>query len=437
MFERFAENRLRYEKGQIFPFAVALIVIMLIFAMLTVNIGQISMFKTDTSNAADAAALAGASVLSGTLLGFGLKSDMMAGFMVVSVVAIIIDLVRVIGAPAAIATYIAYFISELTDYFQALWDGQMAWSNAKKTAISYAYQNAGVDEPRPTFKEFVQNAYHINDLNSLPPPVIDQYYQEYIRGETGNARRFSRSGFSQFMDHQKTGYWHFGEIAPGKMSDALITSGYGWTQNNDATFATSYNPDTHTHNDYHNYDNFVEVRVIGAMMYPLAIYDPSHALVDALSDKIEDMFNLDSLPRWLRWLGRAVIKGLLLGIAGAIFKFLPAGLTFTDGMEKPIDNNPLQVTVTHYKKEHNLGIWKFRYGKKPEGPALGGIWSQAQSHAFREHAGDSVLEETIEPTFFASLGDLIEAVFGGEDASDWRWFNTERHLFETELQGVK
>ena len=78
MLNCFCANKTAYHKGQIFPFMLAVVAVLVIMFMITFNLGQIGFFKTDTSNAADAGALAGSSVISGALLGLGLGNDAMA-----------------------------------------------------------------------------------------------------------------------------------------------------------------------------------------------------------------------------------------------------------------------------------------------------------------------------------------------------------------------
>jgi len=63
MFIYFNENKLAYHKGQLAPFFIVFIIILLIAALVTVNIGKVGLIKTHTSNAADAGALAGGSVM--------------------------------------------------------------------------------------------------------------------------------------------------------------------------------------------------------------------------------------------------------------------------------------------------------------------------------------------------------------------------------------
>lgn len=63
MFRFFHKNKMQGNKGQMMPVFILVLVILLIMAMVTVNLGKISLMKTDTSNAADAGALAGGSTM--------------------------------------------------------------------------------------------------------------------------------------------------------------------------------------------------------------------------------------------------------------------------------------------------------------------------------------------------------------------------------------
>ena len=63
MFIYFNKNKLAYHKGQLAPFFIVFIILLLIAALVTVNIGKIGLIKTHSSNAADAGALAGGSVM--------------------------------------------------------------------------------------------------------------------------------------------------------------------------------------------------------------------------------------------------------------------------------------------------------------------------------------------------------------------------------------
>lgn len=63
MLVRFAENKCQYRKGQLIPFFIAIIAILIVASLIIVNIGKTSLTKTDTANACDAGALAGATAM--------------------------------------------------------------------------------------------------------------------------------------------------------------------------------------------------------------------------------------------------------------------------------------------------------------------------------------------------------------------------------------
>lgn len=65
MFIFFHQHKLRHKKGQLVPIFIVVLTVLLIMAMITVNLAKISSIKTDSSNAADAGALAGGSVMAG------------------------------------------------------------------------------------------------------------------------------------------------------------------------------------------------------------------------------------------------------------------------------------------------------------------------------------------------------------------------------------
>lgn len=66
MFNYFHKNKLRYEKGQLAPFFILILVALITMAMVTVNLSKVASIKTESSNAADAGSLAGGSVMAKT-----------------------------------------------------------------------------------------------------------------------------------------------------------------------------------------------------------------------------------------------------------------------------------------------------------------------------------------------------------------------------------
>ena len=69
MFIYFNQYKANYRKGQLAPFFIAFIILLLVAALVAVNIGKIGIFKTYTSNAADAGALAAGSVMASVFNG--------------------------------------------------------------------------------------------------------------------------------------------------------------------------------------------------------------------------------------------------------------------------------------------------------------------------------------------------------------------------------
>jgi hypothetical protein len=417
---RFFKNKARYDRGQLFPYLIAILVAVLTVAMITVNLGQLGIFRTDTSNAADAGALAAASTLSSYLLGIGFQSDQMCGVMLVEGVVIILAICSVSGIPAGVAAYIALTIKQYVTYFKAMEDGKMAWSNAKKAALQYAFQNVGVDEPRPTFKSFLDKVYGISDPNSLSAGQIKYYNSIYALGDDPSAsestrrniKKYSQTGFSRFMEG--SWYWNdgkWGEIKPGNIAPAIVTNGYGWNANGLNSFDSGSD-------DWDSFENSVKVQVMGNIMYPLSMYNPVEELWDNIKDWIEEKIKL---PWWLEWLDDAMTF-LIWPVAGLLSELLPGGLMMGDGSTADLvnntDNNHITVTVDREKHDNNLGLWRFRYGT---------VKSQASAHTYRD-TGDN----DIKPMLFEDLADYVGELFSGGGWS-YEWFKTEKHLFETEL----
>lgn len=63
MFTYFHGHKLKYNKGQMAPFFIAVLVIIIIMGMVTVNLSKVALTKTESSNAADAGALAAGAVM--------------------------------------------------------------------------------------------------------------------------------------------------------------------------------------------------------------------------------------------------------------------------------------------------------------------------------------------------------------------------------------
>jgi hypothetical protein len=447
MFKKISENKTKYKNGQVFPFLISLLCVLIIMIMITVNLGQIGVFKTDVSNAADSAALAGASVLSGTLLGLGLRSDVMAGKGIISFIAGVIALCT-LNTPqrfiTSIAIWVSHLVSGISEFLMAFSDAKMGWTNAKQAALQYAFQNVGIDEPRPSFKKFVKKAYpHLPDIKDLSPSELQTYYGEYLRGESANARKFGLSGFSYFIQDSRTGFWNedtFGKIHPESMSLGVIQQGYGWEQDltepenfyssysNSVIGFTNLKPGVGTYTDY---NNWVDVMVEGNVLYSLDLL----ALGDLLPDWVEIAISvLVGVLVGIYVAGEFaalpilnIIIGVILGIIAAAlvyiaFEIMSIGLRLADRDGNDIEENettgnPIKVIVRRYRQPQNLGLWNFRYGI---------VAAQSSGHAYRENES-----QTIQPTLIAKLEDLVSNLTKPD--FDWGWFETGRHLFETRI----
>ena len=78
-FNYFHQHRSQYHKGQLAPFFIVLIVVLIIAALVTVNIGKIARTKTYSGNSTDAGALAAASTLAYALNYVATANEKMEG----------------------------------------------------------------------------------------------------------------------------------------------------------------------------------------------------------------------------------------------------------------------------------------------------------------------------------------------------------------------
>lgn len=433
MFEYIGRNKAAYNKGQIFPFLIAVMAVLIILVMITVNMGQISMFKTDVSNAADAGALAGASVLSGALLGFGLRGEYLTGGLIPKIVGAVLLIISVVGIPMGIALIVGIIVDMLTSYITGMGEGIMAWASAKQAALQYAYSNIGVDEPKPTFEYFLQRVYHVDDPMSINEGLRRTYYANYIRGDDPSApttvrksiKKWTQPGFSRFIEKKNDGFAKdIGDINPSNYAPALITTGYGWTVEEiggKTRVKNCFDEDRVDH--YKDYQNWVEVEVMGSVMYPLEGYVPVmsqwnnmiHEILDFIADNI-------SLPDWLEWVEEEIldfIDDCVEWIFGT--KFITFGFTFPDEYQS-IDDNPIIVKASRHKDKQNLGLWLFDYGT---------VTSWASGHAFHETP-----QYTIQPMteIVSQIEKCIEA--WGECTINYDNTLSRWHLFETKLKNA-
>ena len=220
MYIWFNENRGNYQRGQIAPFLIAMTAVMIVLFMITANLGKIAEYQIDVSNAADAGALAAASVLSGQLLGLGLRSDAMAGYALIAFIFIAYALIIRDKFPGdlvvALMMYIVTMIHQYVEYITCLGQARIAWTTAKKTGVQYAFSNMGISEPKPIFQEFMRNVYNLSpeQVDAMSPSQLRPYYDIYTTGDdpkqSNDTRlliKWNTSGkYSLFMSEDEGGY---------------------------------------------------------------------------------------------------------------------------------------------------------------------------------------------------------------------------------------
>lgn len=74
MLKYFYKNKLRYDKGQLAPFFIVILVVMIIMAMVTVNLSKVAFTKAESANAVDAGGLAAGSVMANLFNAIGKAS---------------------------------------------------------------------------------------------------------------------------------------------------------------------------------------------------------------------------------------------------------------------------------------------------------------------------------------------------------------------------
>lgn len=156
------------KKGQIAPFLIAVIVILLIALMVTVNLGKISLTKTSTANSADAGALAGASTMAN---GLNAIKDISAG-MFADFIATQAALAMCPKCWKAWVTYGAHVASQWALYAYAWKVARDTLKEAKRASLQLAFSNAGIDEAKP-------------------PRQGNETYEEWLK---------KKSGFEQWME---------------------------------------------------------------------------------------------------------------------------------------------------------------------------------------------------------------------------------------------
>jgi uncharacterized protein YpmB len=182
MFIFFQHNKLSSEeKGQFIPIFIVVLVVLIVMAMVTVNLSKVSFIKTDTSNAADAGALAGGSVMASVFNGQAIaNSELIVNYqmffaeMATLTAAVIIAAltgaiacgtmpcpvppwdccpspgcitgtsIAMAGIIAAIVSVAAFHIAQVFTYLNMVKQAENGREQAIEMAYRYAFLNSGI-----------------------------------------------------------------------------------------------------------------------------------------------------------------------------------------------------------------------------------------------------------------------------------------------------
>lgn len=152
------KNIFNNKKGQIAPFMIAIIVVLIMAIMVTVNIGKVGLTKTNTANAADAGALAGSTMHANTLNSLADTNTSMIAEYLATEVAFLLPLsicdewMRYVG-------YLAFVAAQTAQYALAWSNADRQYKEAESAAKQFAFMNSGIDEAKPRLEGETYEAY--------------------------------------------------------------------------------------------------------------------------------------------------------------------------------------------------------------------------------------------------------------------------------------
>lgn len=135
------------KRGQIASFMIAVIVILLIGMMVTVNLGKVAMNKTHTANAADAGALAGSSGYNSTLNNLAYQNWLMVTSYLGEAI-IFLWPMSVCNEWMRYLEWRIYWRLAVVEFW-LMWEaGEDGYEEARNSARQLALVNVGIDQPK-------------------------------------------------------------------------------------------------------------------------------------------------------------------------------------------------------------------------------------------------------------------------------------------------
>jgi len=412
------------QRSQSFPLMLAVMAILLIIAMMVVNVGKVAVFRTDTSNAADAGALAAASVLSQVLLGEGLNADKFAARSTLRLAAMVYMLCNSIFPFDMISAWTIYMdhCRDALNEYKRLFDREsvMGWANAKKTGLQYAFLNIGADQPPAMkYKEYKLKGYSGN---------YTQYRKDMIE------KKGMQSGFVKFMTNPGSGYASpIGAIGTSMPVPAYkITSGFGWLDGDQ---------DSYGGQKYADWPNFVEAQVRGNQYYSIWVLtfpqyfgmDNYNYVLSLVQQALANKYQGQYYPPFADYIYSMLYDHFTRALWSMPVTFsLNDPMTGDDEEKKQTDDNPIAVKTKRFRK-NDLQMWEFDYD---------GIISRATSRAFRDKSdttADALFKKEKVKEIVTGTSMMPEDVnLYMPETYNKTWFDDQdRHLFETELTDVR
>ncbi|MDP1853268.1 MAG: pilus assembly protein TadG-related protein [Candidatus Omnitrophota bacterium] len=154
--------RLRYRSGQVTPFMIAVIVVLIMAMMVAVNLGKVGLTKTNTGNAADAGALAGATIHNNTLNALvDINSQMAESYVETQVAMLVIPWYLCAYPTMMYVLWLSFIAAEAMLYASAIKTLEDGYEMAENQAYKSAFSNANITEGKArnwgeTYAQYLQ-----------------------------------------------------------------------------------------------------------------------------------------------------------------------------------------------------------------------------------------------------------------------------------------
>ena len=309
---RFWRNK---KKGQIAPFMIAVIVILLIALMVTVNLGKISLTKTDTANAADAGALAGASTHANSLNAIADINSLMIADYLSNQAAFLIP-INMCKGKWRYVQYLAFVAAQTAMFIQS-WDlGGTSYESARNSARQLAFSNVGIDEAKPR--------------------QGNETYEEWLKRESNFGQWMDKNSYEKDDNEPVTYSW---EDKKGGQNSVTVTT--------DAPDFPGLIPEPGL--------------LVGLFTYTIGPCSPKKCMPCVLDQSLYFICYTDGLipPVFTISFPKLCCSCKIITLLG-----YPVPIAFIFNIKE--DEPEIQVTVNRIEPEADLGLWRMKYESQGE-----------------------------------------------------------------------